>query len=103
MKLNIEIHNNSDIKLLRKWASVSRTFDEAERLLLEYSALLEFINRNVANFITQSSDPVNQDAERYFQIQDCLEELTSLHQPLSNLHYIVRSAMWEQYPLKEKV
>ncbi len=75
MIITIDMENDQHIEVLRKWASVSRTFDMAR----------------AACEIAATEGEHESDAERYGW---CGHELLAIQQPLDNLHQMVRSEIW---------
>lgn len=76
MKITIELGDNY-IPTLKKWASVSRTLNEARRLLEEYSEL--------------NTDPNVDD-----QIDANYDELGEIEPGLNHLHQALREALARQ-------
>lgn len=72
MKVTITVSDHY-VSVLRKWASVSRTLNEAKRLILT----------------------VDPDSEEGDSREACYQELVDLEPSLNALHMAFRSAVWE--------
>lgn len=74
VKIEIEI-SEQYVKILSKWASVSRTLNEAKSLLSNFSELTK-------------------DIELSERIDICFSELETIEPALNNLHQMARMKLW---------
>ena len=78
MRFNFNFDNETYLAMLGRWASVSRTLHESERLL--------------EGFL--SSDP--KDKPEAWEVINNVEELTSLEPAINALHQTVRMEIWKE-------
>ena len=81
-------------RVLGKWASVSRTLNEAARLLEEAETDMTAI----ADMAPQTRE---QARERVDALQACVAELRAVGPALNHLHQSARSRLWEQQAIGE--